>query len=204
MPCIFVNTETPIPLTSKAFLSIIDFYLFNCPARTHNEPNMKLTPDVRYDEAHYVFRNVCWRGKNFKDRGLDGGKLNSLRAAMMRMADSGKIEYQYYSADEDIVSLECISDSCKCDPTSEFIIRKGSNISQTEGIFYAIRNSFAHGSFEVCKVVSDGKKRAITMYKLENIKKGKTKAIIQLREKTLLNWIELVNMPIEEIKRAGK
>lgn len=151
-----------------------------------------------------MFWRVSVRGKNFEDRGIVKAKLNSLRAAMFRTCDSGNLYYQYCPGQNDEVKLDLLPEKIQDDLTSEFVLKKVGSTSQTEGIFYAIRNSFAHGSFEVCKVIPDGKKRAVTMYKLENINKGKTKAIIQLREKTLLNWIELVNMPIEEIKRAGK
>lgn len=204
MHCVYVDTDTSIPLDSAAFRRIIEFYIFNCPARTHNPPSKKLPPGIRYDQDHYKFTDVSWRGKNFKERGLDGAKLNSLRAAMFRVCASGDLFYKYCTGENDEVELELLPESTRANSVSEFILKKSGYISQTEGIFYAIRNSFAHGSFEVCKVIPEGKKRAITMYKLENINKGKTKAIIRLREKTLLNWIDLVNMPIEEIKRAGK
>ena len=69
------------------------------------------------------------------------------------------------------------------------IFIENSDLKKTRTIFYAIRNAFAHGSFSVSGA---GEKRT---YCLENRKDGVLKARIRLREKTLLNWIELVENP---------
>lgn len=56
-----------------------------------------------------------------------------------------------------------------------------------------IRNAFAHGSFEVI-----GK-----IYYFECYNKEDLRAIIRLKEKTLLSWIELIHIDISKLKKTA-
>lgn len=179
----------PIPLSSKNFQRIIQFYLFETPVRTYNK-KIKDVQGATIDQPHpkynYEFKKVSKRGITFVDRNLDGAKLNTLRAAMIRVTG---------------VKLMAVEDGVtetvnEIDPSAEYIVIKknDNNVSITEGYFYCIRNAFAHGDFDI-----DGK-----VYTLRNEAGGKVKGVARLKESSLLAWIDLVSMDIENIKRAGK
>jgi len=170
-----------IPVFDPNFQRIISFYLFECPVRTRRRiTKAERDPDDPQAKYKYIFKRVSQRGLTFADRGLDGPKLNSLRAAMTRLTDAKLIV-----TEQEVTAPEF---------NEYIIIQRNDNTSVTEGYFYCIRNAFAHGSFDV----ASGK------YILQNNSGGKIRGLAVLREETLLSWIDLVNSPIEEIRRAGK
>lgn len=174
-------------LNSKNFRTIIGFYLLECPVRTFKKETKSqygATEKQTHPKYNYNFRKVCKKGKSFDERGLDGANLNTLRAAMRRAAPG--IIMKAVSSSEEIT--EAASD--------EFIIivRNDDNVSVTEGYFYLIRNSFAHGEYSI----ADG------YYLLENHKNEKLKGVARIKEKTLLKWIDLVDMTPEELKLTNR
>ena len=161
---------------------IIQFYLLECPVRTFDrvkKEEFSITNEQPHPKYNYVFRKVSKKGRTFKDRGLDGARLNTLRAAMKKIA---KVKLD---------SVKTISEK----PNGEFIIYiNNGHVSVTEGYFYFIRNAFAHGEFEV---------RNNTYY-LENHKNQELKGVGVLKETTLLKWMDLVEMTPEQLKNVGK
>ena len=113
---------------------------------------------------------------------MDGARLNTLRAAMKRVTN-----VTMETVECDVVAPECVG---------EYIVIKKNeeNTSITEGFFYCIRNALAHGDFDVEKGV----------YELRNRSGENIKGLERLKEKTLLKWIELVDMTVEELKQAGR
>ena len=181
------NKMNPIPLTDKNFQRILRFYLFETPVRTFcrkKKDDPGATSDQPHPKFNYEFRKVSKRGITFSERGLDGPKLNSLRAAMVRMTG-----VELHAVDDDVEK-----NSEEMDAEYIIIKRNENNVSITEGYFYCIRNAFAHGDFDV-----EG-----NVYTLKNEAGGKVKGMARLKEDSLLAWIDLVSMDIEEIKRAGK
>ena len=175
-----------IPMRNERFQQILQFYLLECPVRVYQKEKQKESAkeDTTQSKYIYKFTRVSKRGKSFRDRGLDGPVLNSLRAAMKRVAPGLIMQSTY--ASEDIKKIDA----------AEFIIvkRNEDRCSVTEGFFYFIRNSLAHGSFDV----SDG------YYYFENYKNGKLRGIARLKENTLIEWINLTDMTPEMLKRAGR
>lgn len=177
----------PIPQT-KTFLKIIQFYLLESPVRKRvSIPKADRDPNDPQAKYKCNFKKVSKRGISFEERGLDGAKLNSLRAAMIRVT---KVELSAVESANEVIK---IADQNK---NSEFIVIKKneSNSSVTEGYFYCIRNAFAHGGFDV-----DG-----DTYYLKNEDRGEIKGLARIREESLLAWIDLVNMDLNEIKKAGR
>lgn len=175
---------SPIPLTNKAFQRIIQFYLFECPVRTYRRVTKEMpgrTEEQPHPKYNFNFKKVSKRGITFADRGLDGAKLNTLRAAMKRVAN---------------VTMEAVVGEVVAPEAEEYIVIKKNdqNISITEGYFYCIRNALAHGDFDVEKGV----------YELRNRSDETIKGLARLKEKTLLKWIELVDMTAEELKQVGR
>ena len=181
------KTMKSIPLSNKSFQKIIQFYLFESPVRTRSSiPKAEQDQNDPQAKYKYDFRRVSKRGVTFQDRNLDGSKLNTLRAAMIRVAKVKLIA---------VDTVEEVSATAKKQVGEYIVIWKNEkNVSVTEGYFYCIRNAFAHGDFDV-----DDK-----MYTFTNESGGKIKGLARLNERSLLSWIELANMDIEDIRRAGK
>ena len=181
----------PIPLSSKNFQRIIQFYLFESPTRTFQRKKKSVigaTPDQPHPKYNFIFKNVSKRGKTFAERGLDGSNLNSLRAAMQRVT---KVNLVAVDSEKELIDK---ADSMS--PNEEYLIikRNKDNVSVTEGYFYCIRNSFAHGDFDVERKI----------YILKNEDHDTIKGLARIKESSLLAWIELVNMDIDDIKKAGR
>ncbi len=182
----------PIPFSSKNFQRIIQFYLFESPTRTYDRVKKAVigaTPDQPHPKYDYNFKNVSKRGITFADRGLDGPNLNSLRAAMKRVT---KVSLIVVSSED-----ELLEKANSMSPNEEYLIithKENSKVSITEGYFYCIRNSFAHGDFDVERKI----------YILKNEDHNKIKGLARIKESSLLAWIELVNMDIDDIKKAGR
>lgn len=179
----FLTGSTEITFSDN-FIKILKFYLFNSPVRHYG----KITNPIGNPRYINTFPKVSVRGKTFAERGLKGQKLRTLRSAMRRSSD-GKIYDKTFINENDILqnSIDPIGQ-----PKREICLTlKNENISQVDAIFYAIRNSLAHGSFCI-----DEEK----YYYFETRNKGKLKARIRLKESTLLEWINLCEMDITQIK----
>lgn len=166
----FLTGSTLISYSNKDFINILDFYLFNCPVRRYGKI-INPTGNPRYINT---FPKVSVRGKTFAERGIEGQKLRTLRSAMRR-SPNGKIYDKSLSNENDILTESL------CKPGEICLTLKNENISQVDAIFYAIRNSLAHGSF----CIDDD------YYYFESRNNGKLKARIRLKESTLLYWISL-------------
>ena len=85
------------------------------------------------------------------------------------------------------------------DPYFEMVVfKENTAIGKTKSVFYMIRNGFAHGSFSV-ETADVGR-----IYYFESEKDGEIKGQLRLREETLLAWINLVDTPVNELKRKTK
>ena len=183
--------NTIIPFNNPDFQRILKFYLFECPARSYDrigkEKDTLKTVESQIDPKYnYHFHRVSKRGVSFYDKGIYAGRLNSFRAAMKRVAATNIV----------LDSVDSLDDYDELDKNEYLIIKRNyQNISDTEGYFYCIRNAFAHGNFDVSKQ---------GYYIFENSNRGKLKGIGRLSKRTLLAWIDLFNMDIDDIKNAGK
>ena len=169
-----------IPYQDDNFQKILDFYLFGCPMRLPGKKDGQ----------------VSQHGKIFEERKIQKGSLKTLYALLKKHTASASIDCEGIKLNaserarsEDRI-IQHINASQKSDTQFESLIFVvNPEIGVTKSIFYSIRNALAHGSFSVS---GTGEKRT---YCLENRKDGVLKARIRLREKTLLNWIELVEKP---------
>ena len=139
------------------FIKIITFYLFECPVE-----------------------NVSARGYEFSDLGWTNYYLRMLNSMMK---DVTKIEDNNWK----LCNIKDIDYNLKqIDRKKEYIVCNNGN-GKTKSIFYAIRNAFAHGSFEI---ESNNKE---VFYHLRNLDNNTLKADLYLREETLISWISLFN-----------
>ena len=164
------NRSSRIPYNDKNFQRIIDFYLFNCPVTMEGQKNKKP-----------IKKKVSKRAITFENKRWTGNLLTSLLRIM-----KNHIIFEETATPEAVKSSseKMEIESNQSDPYFEMIVYYPT-IGKTKSIFYSIRNAFAHGSFSVVK---EGKE---SVYFLETEKDGNFRARIRLKEKTLLNWIEL-------------
>ncbi len=179
----WLKKYSAIPYADNKFRRILDFYLFQCPSEI--KKYVKKTKTTTY-------LRVSNRGKTLRQRGWTGGYLNTLLAAMKNTA-SGQLTYRHFSSKTDILAeVQSIEkNTTLSDKNFEMIVmEERSDMALTDAIFYYIRNAFAHGSFSVNNKI----------YSFESAKDEKTKAVIRLREATLLQWIKDVSLSPNKLK----
>lgn len=152
--------DTPDSLSDRNLQKILKFYLLNCPV-----PG----------------RSV--RGKTFCEYGFVGtSSFSKLKKALLK-ASNGNLRNNYNPVKKEDLERK-YAEVETIGPPNEycvFLITEG----VMESLFVAIRNAFAHGSFNV-KTYSGTR-----IYFLVNYKKYK-KAQIVLQEETLLRWIDII------------
>lgn len=161
--------DMPKSITNKGLLRIIDFYLFNCP-----------TPDISV------------RGKNFKDYGFIGqASFSCLKREMMKRATSS-LKNNYWPCKSDELESKFQLVKSVSPPDEYCVFLKWQEDTVMQSLFSAIRNSLAHGSFNVKSY------NGVRIYFFINYKDYK-KAQIVLQEKTLLEWINLIQSGYEAL-----
>lgn len=154
--------DTPKNISDKKLQQIINFYLLNCPV-----PGKSV------------------RGKKFSDYGFSKSPpFSKLKAAMLASASASLSKNYYPCRKEELEGkFDLVENVAPPDEYCVFLKRDESRVM--DSLFSAIRNAFAHGSYNV-KLYGD-----VRIYFLNNYYKYE-KARIVLREKTLLAWIKLV------------
>lgn len=71
-------------------------------------------------------------------------------------------------------------------------------MSIAESFYYCLRNSLAHGAFEI-KESKHGK-----IYLFENRKEGKIKARMRIKEKTMLDLVEISKIKKSVLEKSRK
>ena len=186
------NKDKQVPIDNKNFQKIINDLLFLCPSSTRHENKSESKEKIVY------YLPVSARAKTFRDRKITGDLLRTILSNI-------KKDFNYnerYCVVDSKVSIdekmnEVASRITLSDPNFEVIImRKRNDMSDTESLYYYLRNSLAHGSFEY--VPQDGRRDAY--YLIECNYKDEIKAQMRLKEKTLLKLARLSNLSSKEIK----
>ena len=179
----------------ERFWKIIKGFVLECPS------SIKKTPKTgKGIESKSKYIPVSNRNLSFRYRNISHNLLTTL-LCQLRKDLQKKSTYICLEASDD---FQLAFDSLMKNNTFQdnlfelMIFRKRNDMSDTEAIYYAIRNSFAHGSFEV---IEKNNKR---VYLLESVKNGQIMARMRLNETTLINYIELSNLSVDEIKSYGK
>lgn len=156
-------------------------------------------PSSIKDRKQYL--PVSKRACSFRERGIKDSLLRTLLSQVKNLLPSkecyAKIE-SGHSVEEEQERME--KENTLADPRHEYIIlRDHSSMTETEAVFYYIRNAFAHGAF----IVEDihGMER---LYSLESEKTGKLNAKMLLKESTLLKLFELSQMTPEKLKQLQR
>ena len=141
---------------------------------------------------------VSARDNSFKSRGVTGHYLNTILAQIRRPLVANNA-YHVIGTDESVEDTitNIVDNTSLKDPYFDMIVmhrRDRNQMPETEAVFYYIRNSFAHGSFETRTVENN------TYYYLESGQKGTVKARMRLRESTLMEYARLSRLSKEDIK----
>lgn len=144
---------------------------------------------------------VSRRGCSFKERGIQKTLLQTMLSQVKKELPSRKC-YLKIKAGESLV--EKIHSMGKTDVLSDLnheyiVLCEHSSMSETEAVFYYIRNAFAHGSFSVEDV--DGSNRR---YLLECDKDDIPKARMLLKESTLKRYRDLIRITPKELAALQK
>ncbi|MDE6036272.1 MAG: hypothetical protein K2G36_10230 [Ruminococcus sp.] len=150
------------------FKKIITFYLFECPVE-----------------------DVSKRGKTFKQIGWKGSSRLRMLERLLKNCTSIN-EENWIICDKSEVENKLNN------VNGLYYIVCSKSKSGIKSIIYAIRNSFAHGSFEVKNI--DG----YNIYYLENHHKGHLCAKIVIEEDSLLEWIRIIKTNPEYLTKKAK
>lgn len=157
--------------TNKNFQKILEFFLFQCPVR-HKSIRSRTFQDHGWQERY--FSVLQYRLKNASDNEI---KFYRVPVSNLRQ------------------TLEVTNQLAEVDCSYEVVIYHDSDNSMLT-LFGAIRNAFAHGSFQI---KTFGK---IRFFCLENrtpptssqpdYYQEEVRARLVLKETTLLNWIRII------------
>ena len=149
-------------MSNRNFQKILDFYLFRCP-----------TPGK--SARAKTFEQLGWKGSH---------QFAQLKRRLMNAATIN-LNKNYHPCKKDELGAEYKKIS-HIDSTDEYcIFLKYDDKTIMQSLFSAIRNALAHGSFSIKSYKKEH------LYTFDNID-GYKKAEIVLREKTLLEWIKIL------------
>ena len=162
-----------IPISSRKFHRILDFYLFHCPVE-----------------------GTSVRATTFAQQGWRGTLFSTLKREMIANS-SPTLKDNYFPCSK--AELEGKYDEVeKSNSTDEYcVFLKHDSNRVMESLYSAIRNALVHGSFLMKK------RKGINMYFFANYD-GYLKAMIQLREGTLLNWIDIFHSNPDELRKTKR
>ena len=145
----------------------------------------------------YIVNTICeqssCKGKNAKKYGWQ--KAITLRTSILNVVKQGRKEcdFVYFAhtlSDMDNGVKKLGLDEYFYNKKEEVILVFDNQPNQIESIFCHIRNSLAHGRFQIYK------RNDIVLYVFEDCKKnGLLTARMILKESTLLKWIEIIQNP---------
>jgi len=157
--------------TNKNFQKILDFFLFECP-------------NQHMSVRSHPFREHGWQTKYFSGLQLKLRKASEPKILFHRVAIKNLFE-----------TLKLTNQLGAVDCTNELVIYHDSGESMVT-LFGAIRNAFAHGSYQIKTV------NGTRYYCLENRTPPsvsqplyfdqEVRARMVLKEKTLLSWIDIL------------
>ena len=147
--------DQPISYTSN-FKKIITYYLFESPIEDTSARGTLLS-------------QYGWKGSS---------RLTMLLRLMQAVAEIDDSDWIVCSRNE-------VKTNASRFPSEQIHMVCNNDKGKAKSIIYAVRNAFAHGSFNVKKINNK------TVYILENHNKGGLRAEITVTEDTLLNWIKL-------------
>lgn len=181
-----------IPVIRNTFIRIIEGFVFLCPASIRHEKKDKTNTEKKI----VFYQDVSKRKCSFRCRGIDSHLLTTVLAQIKKPLVAQQT-YSVLKNDEDVPDAvnRIIALASLSDPYYDIMVyQHRSDMSDTEAIYYYIRNSFAHGSFEIKKCQGE------RCYLLQSDKDEKVKAQMRLKESTLKRLLVLAQMSAPDIR----
>ena len=174
-----------IPIDKENFNRIIMGFVFECPS------------SIKKNDCFFPISD---RRCSFRQNGIEKSLLNTIFSQIRKHIGKSKLFPIEKADDFDRIFNNTINGLSFQDPLFEVLFyRKRSDMSDTEAIYYYIRNAFAHGAFECVKYGN-----CELIYLLESGKNNRINARIRLKEQTLLKLLEIKEMSSREIKNMQK
>ncbi len=183
------NNSAKVP-DDKKFIDIMTHFIIECPSCIKKGKNKKKTYIPVSNRNEITFRS----------KGIEDKKLTILLNVVKKPLQHNKT-YLHLENEDNVEKKanEIMETSSLEDPYFDLIVfKKRNDMSIIEAIYYYIRNSFAHGSFEVKQIKGKGK----NVYFMESKNNGDVKAQMRLKEETLTNLINIMQNPNEYINSA--
>ena len=195
----WINQSASIPIDRKEFVSIIDDFVFNCPSSVMHQIKDKESKDKQ--KKKYEYRQVSARRSSFRQRGISGSLLTTILSQIRKPLQKNNAYYVMNTNESVTEQANMIVRSASlADPYFDFMVfHKRSDMSETESVYYYIRNAFAHGSFEVIDTQNEEQ-----IYKLQSKKEDTVKAQMRLKESTLKKIACLSRYTPQQIKSMQK
>lgn len=149
------------------FVTIIDFYVFNTPARNINISSK-------------TFPLYGWARSNI---------FKKLKKDLLNHSNINRdTRYKFCSKDNIYSELNVISFSEGVDPSSieAVVFMKINDHGEIDSLFTAIRHALAHGRFKIFRI------NGLKYYAFESRRNNEIRARIILEETTLIYWIKVV------------
>lgn len=192
-------TKSAIPFNDSEFQFFVNAFVFECPVCIRKKVKLRSMSNKK-QKSKTQYKPVSARGCSFNSRGVIGNLLTTILAQIRRpLAKNNAYATIESTGDVEEKVQSIINETALSDINFELMVYKTrSDMPDTEAIFYYIRNSFAHGSFEI---KNQGGER---IYILESSKDENIKAQMRLKSTTLNHYIELANLSVGEIKSLQK
>ena len=185
-----------------AFWNLVSGFVINCPSC--RKKSISYGTDEKGKKKHKtVYEPVSVRNSTFRSRGVSDHLLTTLLLQIKKPLEKNNT----YSPLECAASVDAtvkniLETSSLSDHYYDLIVfHRRSEMSDIEAIFYYIRNSFAHGSFEVIEATPE------RVYKFESSKGDTLAAQMRLKESTLIRYLELslyTASQVKELQKTGK
>lgn len=191
----WVNTNQRIPITNTIFQEIINGLVFNCPSSTEHKVKIGVNDNGKA-KYKYKYIPVSARNASFRERGICKDLFVTILAQIRRPLSQTKTYALIENTESVELTVNSIISTCPLnDPYYEIIVfQKRPDMTDTEALYYYLRNAFAHGSFEVIGSNNGN------VYLLESSRDGSARAQMRLKENTLKEYIKLANLTADEIK----
>ena len=179
----WINLKSKIPYEDSNFILIIDALLFQCPSSYAKSSKL-----------------VSYRSNSFRDRKIEKEMLIRLLTIIKKLFNNAS--FKCFEKNEDVgEELDKYLKANKTFKDEDFEIvffSKHSDMSIAESFYYCLRNSLAHGAFEI-KESKHGK-----IYLFENRKEGKIKTRMRIKEKTMLDLVEISKIKKSVLEKSRK
>ena len=184
----------PIPEDDR-FYKIIEGFVLECPSSVKKTKKQGKGIKSRAD-----YEPVSRRQSSFRSRGISHNLLTTLLCQLRKNLQKKSTYVCLDTSDDVLLEFNRLmkANTLKDDFFEFMLFKKRNDMCEIEAIYYAIRNSFAHGSFEV---IERNNKR---IYLLESSKNNEIMARMRLNETTLMKYIQLSKLNVNEIKCYGK